>query len=113
MTNPSPLRPEAAVPSALDRCLREHEGDCLYLRAVSVRSEEQALSYCDCETGDARAELAALRERQRRLESALRELLEMSESDAADFDHQLAFDECMESARHQARKALGGDDART
>lgn len=54
--------------------------------------------------------VARLRLRVGELEAALRGLLDMSESDAADFDHQIAFDECMEAARHQARRALRNEE---
>lgn len=107
--------------SAVDRCLGWCEGQARYNSAniekasfgadpawiadAKVRSKETLVV-----VEAARAELSRLRLRVSELEAALRGLLDMSESDAADFDHQIAFDECMEAARHQARRALRNEE---
>jgi alpha-D-ribose 1-methylphosphonate 5-triphosphate synthase subunit PhnI len=56
------------------------------------------------ETGTGLGERAAAA--MERKDRALRELLEMVYSEASDFDHALAHEECMGAAKHQANLAL-------
>lgn len=113
---PSPPRPEAAVPDITAELQSDIDGIEMMRDAFGRLARDVRLTDAEAHLDlleRTRAELAALREKQRKLESALHDLLEMSECDPRDFDGKPpgAYGDCMEDAQRQARRALGGDDA--
>lgn len=79
------------------------------LRAAHQRYwllEEAGESVAICPTEEMLSTLLRAADALTRQRKALDDLLNMVDSEAADFDNHLAYEECFEAAKHQARLAL-------